>query len=377
MNRLVFALICMAVVPGFSATRENSLPLFFVQNAGMVDASVRYIVETSEMQAAFAGDSATFRIHGEQVQVRFEGANRAAVLEGIDLTYGGTKDRIKSEFAVAPGADPRLIRLDYSRTLSIAANGDLIARSAGSELRERAPEIFQETTAGRVQVAGRYRLIDEHTAGFEMDHPYDASLPLVIDPVISYSTYLGGTGVSAVTGLALDSGGNLYVTGWTEALDFPIVGAVQAANQGGVDAFVAKFNPTGTALLYATYIGGSGDDRGAAIAVDSNGQAYVTGSTASSNFPLAAAIRTELGGSKTAFVLKLNAVGNLLLYSTYMGGSNWDTGNAIAVDGAANAYVAGDTQSADFPVLSAAQSTIGGGMDAFLTKLTSGGQLSF
>lgn len=265
MNRLVFALMCLAVVPGFSATRESTFPLFFVHNAGMADASVRYIVETSEMKATFAGDSATFRIHGEQVQVRFEGANTGAALEGIeplaaranffvgqdprewrtgvptfqkilyrglyagiDLTYSGTKDRIKSEFTVAPGADPGLIRMDYSRTLSIGANGDLIARSAGSELRERAPEIFQETTAGRVQIAGRYRLIDEHTAGFEVDR-YDASLPLVIDPVISYSTYLGGTGMSAVTGLAVDSGGNLYVTGWTEELDFPIVGAEQAA----------------------------------------------------------------------------------------------------------------------------------------------------
>ena len=413
MNRLVLSLMCVAIVPGFSAARESSLPLFFVENAGMADAPVRFIVETSEMRAAFASDSATFRIHGEQIQVRFAGANRGAALEGIeplaakanfflgqdphewhtgvptfqkilyrnlypgiDLTYGGTKDRIKSEFTVAPGADPHLIRLEYSPTLSIAANGDLIARSAGSELRELAPEIFQETAAGRVHVAGRYRLIDERAAGFEVDS-YDASLPLVIDPVISYSTYLGGTGISAVTGLAVDAGGSLYVTGWTEALDFPIVGAVQAANQGGVDVFVAKFSPTGTALLYATYIGGSGDDRGAAIAVDSNGQAYVTGATASSNFPLAAAIRTGLGGSKTAFVLKLNAVGNILLFSTYFGGTNWETGNAIALDGAGNVYVAGDTLSANFPVLNALQSTIGGGMDAFVTGLTSEGQLSF
>jgi hypothetical protein len=167
------------------------------------------------------------------------------------------------------------------------------------------------------------------------------------------------------------------VTGWTEALDFPIAGAMQAANRGGVDAFVAKFNPTGTALIYATYIGGAGDDRGAAIAVDSSGEAFVTGSTASANFPLAAAIRATLGGAKTAFVLKLNAVGNTLLFSTYFGGTNWETGDAIALDGAGNVYVAGDTQSADFPVLAAVQSTIGGGMDAFVTQLTSSGQLAF
>ena len=413
MNRFAFSVMCLVVVPGFCATMENALPLFFVQNTGMVDASVRYILETPEMTAAFAGDSATFRMHGERVRVRFDGANRGAALEGIeplaaranffigrdprewrtglptfqkilyrnlyrgiDLTYSGTRDRIKSEFTVAPGADPRLIRLEYSWPVSIAANGDLIARSAGSELRERAPEIFQETAGGRAHVAGRYRLIDEHTAGFEVDS-YDASLPLVIDPVISYSTYLGGTGISAVTGVAVDSGGNSYVTGWTEALDFPIAGALQAANRGGVDAFVAKFNPTGTALVYATYIGGGGDDRAAGIAVDSSGDAYVTGSTASSDFPLAAAIRPALGGSKTAFVLKLNAVGNTLLFSTYFGGTNWETGNAIALDGSGNVYVAGDTQSANFPVFAAAQSTIGGGMDAFVTELTSTGQLAF
>ena len=407
MTRLIFSLMCLAATPGFSSIRVGSLPLFFVQNGH------RYFVETPELKAVFASDAVAFQIQDEQIQVRFEGADKGAALEGveplaaranffvgqdssewrtgvptfqkilyhslypgIDLTYSGTEDHIKSEFTVAPGADPRLIRLAYSGTLSIAASGDLIARQAGSELRERAPEIFQETAAGRVRVAGRYHLIGEHTAGFEVD-PYDASLPLVIDPVISYSTYLGGTGMSAATGLAVDAAGNLYVTGWTEALDFPIVGAEQPANHGGVDAFVVKFNSTGTALFYATYIGGGGDDRGAAIAVDSSGQAYVTGSTTSTNFPLVSPIRGTLGGSKTAFVLKLNAVGNLLLYSTYLGGTSWDTGNAIAVDGSGNMYVAGDTQSINFPVLTAVQPLLGGGMDAFVTKLTPVGAIAF
>ena len=120
-------------------------------------------------------------------------------------------------------------------------------------------------------------------------------------------------------------------------------------------------------MVYATYIGGLGDDRGAAIAVDSNGQAYVTGGTASPNFPLAAAIRTVLGGSKTAFVLKLNAVGNMLLYSTYIGGSNWETGNAIAVDGAGNMYVAGDTLSANFLASNARSHDQRRQQDAFVT----------
>jgi len=202
---------------------------------------------------------------------------------------------------------------------------------------------------------------------------YDRTLPLVIDPVISYATYMGGSGLGAVTGVALDSAGNLYAAGWTEALNFPILLAEQAANAGGVDAFVVKVNPSGAGLIYATYIGGRGDDRAAAIALDSSGEAYVTGATSSANFPLAAAVRTTLGGSKTAFVLKLSAAGNTLLFSTYLGGSTYDMGTAIAVDATGHAYVAGDTQSADFPVIGAFQTVIGGGFDAFVTKLNSNG----
>jgi len=183
--------------------------------------------------------------------------------------------------------------------------------------------------------------------------------------------------MSAVTGVAADGSGNLYVAGWTEALDFPIAGAVQASNQGGVDVFVAKVNASGTALVYATYIGGRGEDRATGIAVDSLGQAYVTGSAASTNFPLASPIRSTLGGGRDAFALKLNSAGNTLLYSTYLGGTNYDVGTAIAVDGSGNAYIAGDTLSANFPVLNAVQAALAGGRDAFITKLTPAGAISF
>ena len=138
-----------------------------------------------------------------------------------------------------------------------------------------------------------------------------------------------------------------------------------------------KLNPSGTALLYATYIGGSGDDRAAAIAVNASGQAYVTGSTASTNFPLLLPLRTTLGGAKTAFVLKLNATGNQLLYSTYLGGTNYDLGTAIAVDAAGSAYIAGDTLSTNFPVLGGVQAASGGGTDVFVSKLTATGALSY
>ncbi len=228
----------------------------------------------------------------------------------------------------------------------------------------------------RHPVEARYRIVHGKTVAFELGD-YDLTQPLVIDPVISYSTYLGGTAMSGVTALAVDTAGDLYAAGWTEAIDFPVSNAIQAVNAGGVDAFVFKLNPTGSTLLYATYIGGRGDDRAAGVAVDSSGQIYLAGSTASTNFPLVSPIRLALGGSRDAFAVKLNAIGNLLVYSTYLGGSGYDAGTAIAVDAGGHAYVAGDTQSTDFPRLNPVQSVFGGKTDAFVTKLTSAGAISF
>jgi hypothetical protein len=404
-------LLLLAVIPGLAAQAERALPLFFFPNIGQTDSSIRFVAETPDMRAGFQSDAAILQIPGMNVRVHFAGANPGVAMEaaepmpgnanfllgdrpenwktgvptyhkivyrglypGIDMTYGGVGRRLKSEFLVAPGADPAIIRLEYSGVdrISIDTNGDLVMK----KLREEVPEIYQHGDNGRIPVKGGYRLFDDHTVGFEIG-AYDTSRPLIIDPVISYATYMGGSSLGAVTALAVDAGGNLYATGWTEALDFPISGAVQVANQGGVDAFVVKLNPAGTSLVYATYIGGRGDDRGAGIAVDSLGQAYVTGSTASFNFPLSLPVRNSLGGSRAAFALKLNAIGNTLLYSTYLGGTTYDQGTAIAVDFSGNAYIAGDTQSADFPVLAASQTVLGGGMDAFVTRLTPSGAIWF
>jgi len=376
---------------------QSVSPLFFIQ-----DSPDRYLIRVPGVTAVFSPEGTQF----QAVYARFLGAHGdlhgldpmgsanflagqdqhlwrtglptfqkilySNLYPGIDLIYSGTKGRVKSEYRVAPGARPADIRVEYSANLWIDASRCLHA----ADLTEEAPEIYQDKPSGRTSVAGRYHLVDAHTVGFEID-AYDASLPLVIDPVISYATYLGGTGLGAVTGVAIDSAGDLYAAGWTEALNFPIVLAAQAASGGSVDAFVVKLNPAGTALLYATYIGGSGDDRAAAIAVNASGQAYVTGSTASPNFPLLLPLRSTLGGAKTAFVLKLNATGNQLLYSTYLGGTNYDLGTAIAVDTAGNAYVAGDTLSTNFPVLGGFQAASGGGTDVFVSKLTSAGALSY
>jgi hypothetical protein len=399
--------LAFAADSGFAASGSTaavrSTPLFFIE-----DVPNRFLIQVPGTSAVFTPEGAEFHTGGEVVRARFQGANDAPrmqgvepmgfanvlvghdpnawrtglrthrklryanVYPGIDLIYSGIDGRIKSEYRVGAGADPGNIQVEYSEDLSIDAEGRL---HAGNMI-EAAPEIFQDSVSGRATIAGRYRLLDAQTAGFEVG-AYDKALPLVIDPVISYATYMGGSGLGAVTGVALDSAGNLYAAGWTEALNFPILLAEQAANGGGVDAFVVKVSPTGAGLIYATYIGGRGDDRAAAIAVDASGEAYVTGATSSANFPLAAAVRTLLGGSKAAFVSKLNATGNTLLFSTYLGGSTYDIGTAIAVDATGHAYIAGDTQSTDFPVIGAFQAVIGGGFDAFVTKLNSNGTYAY
>jgi hypothetical protein len=406
-SRFCFALlVCLPAVLISGAVaktgRAPHVPVFFLADPYAARDTPRYLVQGSQVQASFERSSVTYRAGGKEIRLRFPDANtnvtpaahkrmegRANFLlgpskeawrvdvpmceeilypelyRGIDLKYAALDDTLKSEFIVHPGADPKSIRLRYSEPVQISDSGELII----DDLLEHAPFLYQETPHGRVAVNGGYQLIDRWTVSFHVAD-YDKSLPLVIDPVISYSTYLGGSASGSVTGMALDSGGNLYVTGWTAALNFPTLGPVQAGNQGGVDTFVAKLNPTGAALLYATYIGGSGDDRGAAIAVDSSGRAHVTGSTSSTNFPLAIPIRSTLGGSKTAFVLKLDPTGHSLLYSTYLGGTAYEVGTAIALDGSGNAYVAGDTQSVNFPLLNAGQNVLGGGFDAFITKLT-------
>ncbi len=205
---------------------------------------------------------------------------------------------------------------------------------------------------------------------------------------LAYSTCLGGTGGDYGYGITIDTSGNAYVTGGTSSPDFPTTpGAFQTTYGGGVavfegDAFVSKLNAAGSALVYSTYLGGSGGDYGSGITVDTSGNAYVTGSTASSNFPTTpGAFQTTLGGGSNAFVSKLDAAGSALVYSTYLGGGDYDWGSAIAADSSGNAYVAGVTDSSNFPTTSGAfQRTCGGGSgfpspcrDAFVSRLSAAG----
>jgi Beta-propeller repeat len=185
-----------------------------------------------------------------------------------------------------------------------------------------------------------------------------------------YSTYLGGSGQDTGYGIAVDSSGNAYVTGWTSSTDFPTMNPLQATNGGGnFDAFVAKLNTAGSALVYSTYLGGNGQDQGFGIALDGSGNAYVGGTTTSSDFPTMNPLQPANGGIFNAFVTKLNPTGSALVYSTYLGGSAYDYGQGIAVDNSGNAYVTGVTTSTDFPTMNPLQPTYGGNGDAFVTKL--------
>ena len=301
---------------------------------------------------------------------------------GIDLAYDGHGGKLESIYTVAPHADPAQIKLRYSgqATLRIDERGNLVYTTSLGEITETAPVLYQEIEGSRIPVEGRFILLDEVTVAFGVGR-YDPDHALVIDPTLAYAGYIGGSGVDVGLGIAVDSAGNAYVTGYAESLEatFPVkVGPDLTHNGGGADVFVAKVNPAGTALVYAGYIGGNGNDQGWAIAVDSAGNAYVTGFTTSAEatFPVTVGPYLTHNGYYDAFVAKVNAAGTALVYCGYIGGSGFDAGTGIAVDSAGNAYVTGYTDSteASFPVTVGPDLTYNGGVyDAFVAKVNPAG----
>ena len=304
------------------------------------------------------------------------------IYSGIDLVYYGNQQNLEYDFIVAPGADPRRIAFNISGTKRIRRDerGDLVLkmRMGENEIRWHKPVAYQEENGTRQLVAVDYAVKDKNRVGFELGG-YDASRPLYIDPLI-YSTYLGGSGNDSVSAIAVDSSGNVYVAGGTSSSNFPTMNPLQPTIGGLYDnAFVAKLNASGSALVYSTYLGGSGNDGANAIAVDSSGNVYVAGGTNSSNFPTMNPLQPTIGGGYDAFVAKLNASGSALVYSTYLGGGGNDGPEGIAVDSSGNAYVTGSTDSTNFPTMNPLQPTFGGplggvvGADAFVTKLNASG----
>src|SRR3989449_3326670 len=297
------------------------------------------------------------------------------VYPGVNLVYYGNQRQLEFDFIVAPGADPQRIRLgvEGADRLDLDAQGDLVVHTGGAQVRLQQPHVYQMANGVRQEIESRYVLNDHHQVEVWVV-AYDTHKPLVIDPTLAYSTYLGGNSLDEGFGIAVDSLGQAYVTGVTASLDFPpTAGAFQSSSAAGEEAFVTKLNPTGAALVYSTYLGGTNSDVSLGIAVDSLGQAYVTGRTSSANFPTTAgAFQPSFpGGFFAAFVTRLNPTGAALVYSTYLGGTGGEQGFSIAVDAAGNAYVTGNTFSTNFPTTAGAfQPRFGGGdNDAFVTKL--------
>ena len=307
----------------------------------------------------------------------FERVRYTEVYPGIDVVYYGNQRRLEYDFVVAPGRDARVILLEFAGAESVAvdpATGDLLIGAGGETVRQHAPFTYQETANGRREVQSRYALKKDGRVGIEVGE-YDAGAPLIIDPVLEYSTFLGGGSTDDGDDIAVDSGGNAYLTGTTLSADFPTASPIQAINRGGAgDAFVTKINAAGTALVYSTYFGGTGQEFGRGIALDSAGNAYITGYTNSSNFPTANAFQATIGGfTGDAFVAKIDATGANLVYSTYLGGTLIENGLGIAVDSAGNAYVTGNTASTNFPTVNPIQAGNNGSGDAFVTKINPSG----
>jgi len=356
------------------------------------------------------------------------------VYPGVDLVYYGNQGgQLEYDFVVAPGADPTAIRLALSGGLEVGsrqsavgrgsqnqrapqskiqnlkskidADGDLLILTDGGEVRFHKPVVYQEqftvdssqlivqdekrrTTGNpkskiqnRKFLEGHYTLDAQNHVQFQVA-PYDHSKTLFIDPTLWYSTYLGGSGGDTAFGIAVDSFGNAYVAGETHSANFPLANPLQATNDASDIAFVAKFNVAGSGLVYSTYLGGSTLDAASSIAVDSPGNAYVTGFSASVDFPTVNPFQAINHSNGNAFVAKLNAAGSALVYSTFLGGSGnahgeGDTGNGIAVDSHGSAYVTGRTFSTDFPTANAFQTTCGNcstfASNAFVTKFNAAG----
>lgn len=301
------------------------------------------------------------------------------VYPGIDLVYYGNQRQLEYDFIVDPGIDPKKIELRFEGAdrVEIDPQGNLVLTVQGEKIRMHKPVIYQEQAGRRRFIPGHYLLKGKERVGFHVA-AYDRTKPLIIDPVLSYATFLGGSDADQGNGIAVDASGNVYITGRTSSLNFPTPGTFDSTLGGPVDAFVAKLNPSGTALLYSTYLGGEGTDAGNAIVVDSAGNAYVTGTTDSVNFPTTPGAFDRTLNESDAFVVKLNSSGTALLNATYLGGSRPEFGNGIAVDAAGQAYVIGSTFSADFPASPGAfditfnQPSEDFGSDVFVAKLNSG-----
>ncbi|HJT58035.1 MAG TPA: SBBP repeat-containing protein [Ktedonobacteraceae bacterium] len=428
-------------VPGVSTKTQaaallksyGNLPLAFEANRGQADQSVKFLAHGSGYSSFLDAHEVTLALANKtssaMLNLHFEGANlhpqvvgldelpgtvnyfigndprswitnvptyaRVAyqnVYPGVNLVLYGNQSLLEYDWVIAPGANPSIIKLgfDGAQQLQLDADGQLIMHLPGGQVLQSNPLIYQQIGGDKQTVAGHYLLLGQHEIGFAVSK-YNAAFPLIIDPTLSYSTYLGSS-VEGAEGksIAADSAGNAYITGDTRSNVFPVKHPFQKKYGAGLcgidqvvcaDAFVTKLNATGTQLIYSTYLGGSSDDVGSGIAVDASGNAYITGNTGSANFPTKNAFQPRFAGGTCgeitcigdAFITKLSPSGSSLVYSTYLGGSDDDAALGIALDASNNVYVTGNTVSANFPTNKPFQPINKGSGDGFVTKLNAAG----
>lgn len=419
------------------AAHYGELPLFFEPNRGQANAQVRFLSRSAGQLVLLEQDQAVLLLAGtkqgdpadkkphnlrsDELTIHFAGASQTAEIlpldvqpgksnyflgndpakwraniqnysrvryqslyPGIDLIFYGNQRSLEHDFIVQPGADYHRIALQVTggQEIRMLADGSVtveVASGTGA-MHFSAPRIYQVREGQEVKVTGRYKLKNNELA-FNIG-PYDKTLPLIIDPILRYSTYLAGSQTDVAAGIALDAAGNAYIAGYTFSTDFPTLNPFQPeCDQCGPDVFVTKLNPTGTALIYSTYLGGSSYDQAFSIAVDASGDAIVGGITSSPDFPTKNPLQKFANSQEEGFVTSLSPDGSALNFSTYLGGSQGAYLSRITTDVANNVYVSGQTESSDFPVI---PSTNVIGVPAsysnntlFVAKFTSAGALSF
>jgi hypothetical protein len=415
---LAAALLALIAV---SATRPATVSapeptLSFVENAGQENAAVRFAARASGASFFFTREEAVLAFErgdeGLALRLDFVGANPAPDIEGqstlagtvnylvgsdasqwrtgiptfgevayrdlwpgIDMVFRGANGALKYEFVVAPGAHPSRIGLAYRGAdgLALGSGGQLLISTPLGTLRDEKPRTFQVVDGRRVPVESRFVLGEKAgTYGFALG-AYDASRPLVIDPGLVYSSYLGGAGFDDASNVAAGADGSMYVSGFTASLDFPSSpGAFDPTGDGSGDGFVSKFDADGS-LVYSTFIGGSASENATGLAVDAAGSAYVTGWTDSTDFPATpGALDTSLGTSQDGFVTKLTSDGSALVYSTYLGGFGGTAPADVALGVDGTAFVAGTTHG--FPTTSGAfDERLDGFVDGFVARLAADG----
>lgn len=396
--------------------KPYSSPIGFEMNLGQTDADVRFVSRLKDydlfltdteavislaannsctsLRLSFAGNSKTTSIIGVNKLTAkanyFNGANPSSwvtdvplygkvmyrnVYPGIDAIFYGTGDSLEWDLVISPGADPNniIVNFDGAEQLSLTDAGDLLISTLAGEVTFRRPFLYQQAGDVKNAVVGQYMFLGNTQIGFLVGD-YDASQPLVIDPVVEYASYLGGSNDDAALQITIDRMGYMYIIGETNSINFPTAAPYQALNAGGKDVTITKMTPDGSSLVFSTYLGGSGNDSGTGIAVDQSGYIYITGSTTSADFPVQNPLQAANAGGSDIFITKLNPSGSALIFSTYLGGTGNDNAKYLAIDSANNIYVAGYTASVDFPVLHAYQSAFGGGSsDGFIVKLDSSG----